>query len=35
MKKAAAELLAMSEKAVADAVKKGAWTEVICYGEKA
>jgi hypothetical protein len=35
MKDAAAELLAISAKAVADMVKKGIWTEVMCDGPKA
>jgi hypothetical protein len=29
MRKAAAEILAMSAEAMADAVKRGAWTEVM------
>jgi len=35
MKEAAAELLVISAKAVADMVKKGVWTEVMCDGRKA
>ena len=34
MKAAAAELLAVGDDAVADAVKKGVWTEVACDGTK-